>query len=413
MWSTLREAIRISNGSFSSFWGIFKQTTVAYLFDIAGLIAGFLIAYQLHIFKLYPWAFALYPALISTRIINGLLSGRLSTALHLGTINPQFSGNTKAFYRLIHAIIVLTLVTSLAVSVISLFFGYLLLGITITDFPAILSVMVSTLALGLLFSLVTIEVAFASFKRGLDPDIVVYPVIATSASIFITLCYVGVLNLLSYLIGRFVILAIGSAHVILVLYLLSEDKQEPRFLRFIRESIPMLMLVAVIVTLTGTVFSGLAKLAEKEIVVIYPALITAYPALINNTSNVGLVIGSTANTKLALGLLKPKFSSIKNHAENITSAWLGSFLIFIILALSSLAINRVSSLSGIIGLIALILVSNIIAVIGIIIVSYGVAILAFRRGLNSENFVIPLETSFAILIMTAALLVTLLLITLH
>ena len=414
MWSTLRGANEIQNGSLSgSFWGIFKQTTVAYLFDITGLIAGFLIAYQLSVFKLYPWAFALYPALISTRIINGLLSGRLSTALHLGTINPQFSGNTTAFHRLIHAIIVLTLITSLVVSVISLFFGYLLLGITITDFPAMLSVMVSTLALGLLFSLVTIKVAFFSFKRGLDPDIVVYPIIATSASIFITICYVGVLNLLPFLLGKFVILAIGFGQVILVLYLLLKDKQEPRFLRFIRESLLTLMLVAVIVTFTGTVFSGLGKFAEKEIAVIYPALITAYPALINNASNVGLVIGSTANTKLALGLLKPKFSSIKNHAKNVTTAWLGSFLIFVILALSSLAINLVSSLSGIIGLIALILVSNVIAVIGIVIVSYGVAILAFRRGLNLENFVTPLETSFAILITSAALLLTLILLTLH
>jgi len=410
----VKGANEIQNGSLSEgFLGIFKQTTVAYLFDITGLIAGFLIANQLHVFRLYPWAFALYPALISTRIINGLLSGRLSTALHLGTINPQFSGNTTAFHRLIHAIIVLTLITSLVVSVISLFFGYLLLGITITDFPAMLSVMVSTFALGLLFSLVTIKVAFFSFKRGLDPDIVVYPIIATSASIFITICYVGVLNLLSFLPGKFVILAIGFAQVILVLYLLLKDKQEPRFLRFIRESLLMLMLVAAIVTLTGTVFSGLSKLAEKEIAVIYPALITAYPALINNASNVGLVIGSTANTKLALGLLKPKFSSIVNHAKNITSSWLASFLVFIISALISLAINRVSSLPSISDFIELILLSNIIAVIGIGIMSYGIAILAFRRGLSPERFVIPLETSFATMITSAALLVTLLLITFH
>ena len=111
-----------------SFWGMFKETSLAYLFDIAGLLAGFLIAYQLNVFRLSPWALALYPALISTRVINGLLSGRLSTGLHLGTIHPRFSGNTKSFHKLIHAIIVLTLVTSLTVSLISLFFGYLALG---------------------------------------------------------------------------------------------------------------------------------------------------------------------------------------------------------------------------------------------------------------------------------------------
>ena len=60
---------------------MFKETSLAYFFDIAGLIAGFLIAYQLNVFRLSPWALALYPALISTRVINGLLSGRLSTGL--------------------------------------------------------------------------------------------------------------------------------------------------------------------------------------------------------------------------------------------------------------------------------------------------------------------------------------------
>lgn len=407
-------AIRISNGSLSrSFSGMFKQATFAYLFDIAGLIAGFLIAYQLNVFDHYRWSLALYPALISTRIINGLLSGRMSTGLHLGTIYPQFSGNTKTFHKLIHGIIVLTLVTSLAVSVISLFFGYLLLGIRLADFPAILSVMVATLAIGLLFSLVTIKVAFVSFKRGLDPDIVVYPVIATSASIFITLCYVGVLMLLRFLSGALIIAAIGLVHVFLVLYLMSRDRGDPEFIRTVRESLLMLLLVAVIVTLTGTIFGGLARFTQKEIAMIYPALLTAYPALINNISNVGSVVGSTANTKLALGLLKPNFSSIKDHAKNITSAWLASFLIFVILALSALAINRVTSLATIVDVIAIIWVSNVIAVIGIVLVSYGVAILTFRRGLNPENFVIPLETSFATIIMSTALLATLLLLTLH
>ncbi len=246
--------------------------------------------------------------------------------------------------------------------------------------------------------MVTIKVAFVSFKRGLDPDIIVYPVIATSASIFITLCYVGVLRLSTFLPGTLLIVAIGLAHVFLVLYLVSKDMNDPEFLRTVRESFLMLMLVALIVTLTGTIFGGLTRFTQKEIVMIYPALLTAYPALINNISNVGSVVGSTANTKLALGLLKPTFSSIKNHAKNITSAWLASFLIFVVLALGSLAINRVSSLASIVDVIAIIWVSNVIAVIGIVLVSYGIAILTFRRGLNPENFVIPLETSFATII---------------
>jgi len=386
---------------------MFKETSLAYSFDIAGLLAGFLVAYQLGVFRLSPWALALYPTLISTRVISGLLSGRLSTALHLGTIYPRFSGNTKSFYKLIDAIIVLTLVTSLTVSLISLFFGYLLWGITLADFSAIVSVMVSTLAIGLLFSLVTIKVAFVSFKRGLDPDIVVYPIISTAVSIFITLCYIGVLNLFFFLpyFGRLAILAIGFTHVFLVLYLISQDKQEPEFLKTISESLIMLLFVSIMVTLTGTIFRGISNFAENR-----KEIYTIYPALINMVSNVGSVVGSTANTKLALGLLTPSFSSIKNHTKNITSAWVASFLIFTVLALISLAVNRVFSLSSVLNFMVIIWLSNVIAVIGIALLSYGVSILTFKRGLDPDNFVIPVETSFATIVTSTALLLALLLI---
>jgi mgtE-like transporter len=175
----------------------------------------------------------------------------------------------------------------------------------------------------------------------------------------------------------------------------------------------MLMLVALIITLTGTIFGGLTRFTQREIVMIYPALLTAYPALVNNISNVGSVVGSTANTKLALGLLRPTFNSIKDHAKNIASAWLASFFIFLVLALSSLAINRVSSLATVADVIAIIWISNVVAVFCIVLVSYSIAILTFRRGLNPENFVIPLETSFATIIMSTSLLITIVLFTLH
>ena len=385
---------------------MFKETTLAYLFDVFGLLAGFLIAYQLNVFRLSPWALALYPTLISTRVISGLLSGRLSTALHLGTIYPRFTGNTKSFHKLIHAIIVLTLVTSLTVSLISLLLGYLLWGITLADFSAIVSVMVSTLAIGLVFSLVTIKVAFVSFKRGLDPDIVVYPLISTAVIIFITLCYIGVLNLFffSTYFGRLAIIAIGFAHVFLVLYLITKDRRDPEFLKTIRESLLMLLFVSIMVTLTGTIFKSISNFAQNR-----REIYTIYPALINMVSSVDSVVGSTANTKLALGLLTPSFSSIKNHAKNITTAWAASLLIFTILALISLLVNSVFTPSAVVSFLGVIWISNIIAVITIVFLSYGISIFTFKKGLNPENFVIPLETSLATTITSTALLIALLL----
>lgn len=383
---------------------MFKEASVAYLFDTAGLIAGFFIAYQLNVFKLAPWALALYPTLISTRIINGLLSGRLSTALHLGTVRPQFYGNTKTFQKLIHAMIVLTLITSLTVSLISLLFGYLMWGIALADFSAIVTVIISTFTIGLFFSLVTIKVAFISFKRGLDPDTVVYPIIATSASIFITLCYIGILNLFFFspIFGRLTIVVISLTQVFLVAYLLFINRQELEFAKMVRESLIMLILVATLLTLTGTAFKGISNFAANR-----KEIYTIYPALINMISNLSLLVGSTANTKLALGLLKPSFISIKNHAKNVISVWTASLLNVTILSLIALAINQVFQPTSIINFMTITWLSSIIAVIGIVILSYEFSILTFRKGLNTENFVVPIETSIATLITTIALLIML------
>lgn len=393
-------------GISKSFLSLFKETSLAYFFSIAGLIAGFFVAYQLGVFRLSPWALALYPALISTKVISGLLSGRLSTALHLGTIYPRFTGNTRSFYKLVDAVIVLTLATSLSVSLVSLLVGSLFWGITVADYSAILIVMVSTLAIGLFFSLLTLKVAFVSFKRGLDPDIVVYPIMSTVISVFITLCYIGVLNLyFLQSLGRFPLLAVGFFHVFLAIYLLVKDRKEPEFRRTLRESLAMMLFFSVMIIITGTIFRSISQFAADR-----REIYTIYPALINMVSDVGSVVGSTATTKLALGVLTPTFSSLKNHAKNVFSAWFSSLIVFTILAIISLLVNQVFAIQGIVDFLFIIWISNVISIIAIVILSYGVSILTFKRGLDPDNFVIPVETSLAAIVTSAALLIAILLI---
>jgi mgtE-like transporter len=392
-------------GISKNFIALFKETSLAYFFDIAGLIAGFFIAYQLGVFQLSPWALALYPALISTKVISGLLSGRLSTALHLGTVYPQFTKNTKSFYKLVDAVIVLTLATSLSVSLISLGIGSLFWGITVVDFSSILIVMVSTLAIGLFFSLLTLKVAFVSFKRGLDPDILVYPIMSTVVTIFMTLCYIGVLNLYFLnRIGQFPLLVVCLFHAFLAIYLLVKDRRETDFRRTLKESLAMMVFFSFMITITGTFFRSISDFVadRREIYIIYPALI-------NLVGDVGSVVGSTATTKLALGLLTPSFSSLKNHAKNIFSAWVSSFLVFTLLGLISLAINHVTVFSSVVDFLLIVWIANIISIVAIVLLSFGVAILTFKRGLDPDNFVIPVETSLVTLVTTIALLIALLL----
>jgi mgtE-like transporter len=386
---------------------MFKETALACLFDIGGLIAGFTIALQLGVFQLSPWAIALYPAVVSVKgVITGLLTGRLSTALHLGTIYPRFFGNTRTFYSLIGAMVVLTLATSATISAISIVFGTLFWGVTIAEFPAILTVMVATLSLGLFITLITVKFTFISFKKSLDPDTIVYPAISTIADIVITFLYIGVLHLyFSGSIGKWAIIIFGLINVFLVLIIIPRNMHQAEFLKIIRESLPTMLLVAVMVNVTGTVLKGISNLAATR-----REIYTIYPAIIDMMGDVGLVVGSAATTKLALGVLTPSFSSIKNHAKNIFSAWVASLLLFAVLGFFSLGLNGLFTLQGIANLLLILLVSNLIAFSIIVISTYSISILTFKRGLDPDNFVIPVESSLADALTTIALFIALLLI---
>jgi mgtE-like transporter len=386
---------------------MFKETALTCLFDIGGLIAGFTIALQLGIFQLSPWALALYPAVVSVKgVITGLLTGRLSTALHLGTVYPKFFGNTKTFYRLIGVLVVLTLATSATISLIAFVFGTLFWGITVADFPGILTVMVATLSLGLLITLITVKFAFISFKRSLDPDTIVYPAISTVADIVITFFYIGVLHLyFSGAIGQWTIIIFGLINVFLVLIILPRNLRESEFVKMIKESLPTMLLVAFMVNITGTVLKGISILAGAR-----REIYTIYPAIIDMMGDVGVVVGSAATTKLALGVLTPSFSSIKNHAKNIFSAWTASLALFAVLGFLSLSLNHIFSLQGICSLLLILFISNIIAFSAIAILSYAISILTFKRGLDPDNFVIPISSCLADSITTIALLIALLVI---
>jgi len=373
---------------------------------LGGLAAGFIVASQLGVFEMTPWAIALYPAIVSAKgVIGGLLSGRLGTALHLGTIYPRFSKNTKSFYKLFEALIVITLATSVTMSLISFVFGTIFWGITVADFAAILAVVVSTMGIGLSLTLITTKVAFISFKKGLDPDIVVYPIMSTTADIFVTLFYVLILNLFFFAsVGKWVIALIAVGVFFVALRVLIRNLHEPEFLKTVRESLITMVFVAFIVNVTGTVLRGISQIVEnrKEIYVVYPALI-------DMIGDVGSVVGSTATTKLALGLLKPSFSSIRKHASSIITAWSASILMFCVLAVSAIFMTGNFSLPAFINLLIILLATNIIAASIIILVSYGIAILTFKKGWDPDNFVIPIESSLADSVTSIALFVVLVL----
>jgi mgtE-like transporter len=394
----------------ASFTNALKETFAVYGFDLVSLLAGFLVAYQLGVFRLAPWAIALYPALLGGKgVLDGLLSGRLSTALHLGTVYPRFMGNTKSFYRLLQAVVFLTFALTLAMSAISIVFGQLFWGIDLIDFPSILAVVGATMSLGLVLLVITVKVAFVSFKRGLDPDTLVYPLMGTGSSIFITLCYIVVLNLFFNFgsAGIAAVATMASVNLALVLYSFPRSVHNAEFTATIQESLAALMTVALIVNLTGTFLEGINQVMQGSVVAYAGAVFTLYPALVGFVGDAGSVVGSTAITKLALGMLQPRLGSVLHNSKSILSAWLVSVVMFLISVPIALLLNGQFSLETFYTVVSIVLAVNVIAVFLTTLLSHALSILIFQKGLDPGNFVLPIQNASISSITTLALFVVL------
>ncbi len=383
-----------------------KQALLSYVFNLGGIFAGSIVAASLGLFSREPWIIALYPGILSVRgVIGGLFAGHLSTGLHLGTIPTNLFGEkTKKFYSLWGSIIALTLESSIFLGLVALFFNVIFLGINVLNAPIILGTLTATMGLSILvISPMTIIIAFSSFKKGLDPDIIVYPIESTIADILVTLCYALVLNILFFVnFGGLVVSTICIVFVGIVLVIFYRNWKEPEFVRIIRETFYTLVIVAFIVNITGSVLSRISEFVGRR-----PEIYIVYPALIDTMGDVGAVVGSTATTKLALGTLDPSFKAMRNHGTQIAGAWAASAAMYVVYALiSSLSQANANSLAAL-RFIALLLATHTFAAIFMIFISFGVAVLTFRKGLDPDNFVIPVESSLADTLTTVSLFIML------
>ena len=82
-------------------------------------------------------------------------------------------------------------------------------------------------------------------------------------------------------------------------------------------------------------------------------------------------------------------------------------LIFIFYSAVLSLTSGVRTFGGIMSFTFQLLATNILAVSIMVIIAYAVAIFTFRRGWNPDNFVIPIESSLADTVTTAAILVAL------
>lgn len=382
--------------AFPRYTETFKQSLFSFSFDAGGMLAGTLVAWHLGVFSSAVWVLTVYPGILSVRgLIGGLFSGRLSTGLHIGTVRTGFLKNTKNFLLLWHTVIMLTLLSSVLLGTTITLVGVFLWGASIIDLVAILVVVTATMSLSLVFiSPITVAVATLSFKRGLDPDILVYPVMSTVADIIVTACYILVVAafFLHSPLGYFFISFLNFALLSAASYVLFKSFKENGFVQTIKESILTLISVTIIVNITGIFLTKISQMIGTA----RPEIYIVYPALIDTIGDVGSVVGSMATTKLALGTLKSSFVSIKHHVGEIGGAWTASLVMFTVFSIISILSREAPLMPDVAArFMAILYITNLISILFMIGIVHAVAIQTFKNGWDPDNFVIPIESSLA------------------
>ncbi len=367
------------------------QTTLALSFNLTGLIAGYILASSYGVLSNYQWPLIMFPGLLSVRgAIGGLYAGRLSTALHLGTIKPQFRDNTPEAFHLNSAIITLTYMSAVFLGIIVSLTSLFLFGVSLLNVLNIFLVVFTVMALSLLvISPTTIFISIQAFLKGADPDMVVYPIISTVADIVVSITFITILTFLSS--NRYMTLSVlcftsilFSVIAIRQYYL---ERSNSEYMETIREFIITLICVSIIVNYTGNVLKNISERIGST-----PGIYAVYPAIIDTVGDVGSITGSTATTKLSLGLIGSSLSDIKDHLREISYGWIGSLIMFILFSLVSSMIFGSTDFNK---LLSTVLLTNLVVIPIISLISFLVGIITFQRGLNPDNFIIPIETSLA------------------
>jgi mgtE-like transporter len=238
----------------------------------------------------------------------------------------------------------------------------------------------------------TMMIAIMTFRRGLNPDILVYPILASVNDIVVSTVYVATVFLVLWG-GGYTILLWATFLLILVVtgYIAWQNWRVPFFFKTIKEGATVVVMSSVFGSLNGAFLAGMSAELLR-----YPGVVVLYPGLTNALGNIGAIIGSTTTTNLALGYIRDLRDEVKASISTIMQVEGVALLIHGFFGLVTYAIVKPSvKAADLASLVTVAALSNLISFLPIAIVALAVAHAAYKRGLNPDNVAIPVITTVA------------------
>ncbi len=169
---------------------LWESYPVLLLAAVLSLSAGIILNSQIETIKELPLILMMIPPIngINNNVCS-ILGSRLTSALHLGTIEPKFGNqvtlrkNTRATWLMSMGVFWFTAAIFFLIALIS---G---LGL-MQSIVIMLAFFVASMVAIAVTMFCTIGLAFLSFKRGLDPDNIVIPIVTSIGDIIGITCLI-------------------------------------------------------------------------------------------------------------------------------------------------------------------------------------------------------------------------------
>ncbi len=155
--------------------------------------AGFALKSMEEYLTLLPGLIVMVPPLLGLRgTINGALASRLGTALHTGIIKPRLTMTAELKANMASSLI-LSFLASAAIGLFAYAASILTGAETIGVLSLVAIAVIAGFTSGLILATMTVLVAVISYTRGIDPDNITSPTMATLGDFVTVACiFLGV-----------------------------------------------------------------------------------------------------------------------------------------------------------------------------------------------------------------------------
>lgn len=342
---------------------------------VIGIFGGtFLGKYFAKIRSSYPGLLIILPGMMGLRgNVFGSMASRFSTMLYLGDLEPSLK-DKKVLRN-----VVLALMLSL-IPILMLWAVGVIQGIRRNTFEILLIIVSSTIVVSLILGYFTAFITIFTFRKGSDPDSVAAPLVASMGDLLTIPSLIAFILLLER--AKFEFWGTNILLLSVFVGLLHFSRVRKREILGLKELFMTITLLALLSIISGSLLEHYSEVIQASIILSF-----AYPALLSSFGNYGSVIAAKTSTRLHLGEIERYFSVepfLDIAALFMTTPIIGILINYLGLLVAKLTLNLQTAPITILAL------TYPFMALFIMLYSYTISYVLFKRDINPDNVAIPL-----------------------